>query len=51
MHSVLTDFPTEPYDGASTVELKEKNIPVDWEKCYKDRDAIRTMFQEKVTIE
>lgn len=51
MHSVLTDYPTEPYDGASTTELKETNIPVDWEKCFKDRESIRTMFQEKVTIE
>lgn len=51
MHSVLTDYPTEPYDGASTVDLKGKDIPVDWEKCYKERDTIRTMFQEKVTVE
>lgn len=51
MHSVLTDYPAEPYDGASTVDLKGKDIPVDWEKCYKERDTIRTMFQEKVTVE
>ncbi len=50
MHSVLKDFPTEPYDGASTTELKATDITVDWEKCYKERDAIRTMFQEKVTV-
>ena len=29
----------------------ETNIPVDWERCYKNREEIRTMFQEKVTIE
>lgn len=51
MHSVLTDYPTEPYDGQDTKVLKEKDIPVDWEKCYKDRDSIRTMFQEYVTVE
>ena len=51
MHSVLKDFPTEPYDGADTKTLMETNIPVDWERCYKDREEIRTMFQEKVTIE
>ncbi len=50
MHSVLADYPSEPYDGASTTELKEKDIPVDWVKCYKERDAIRTMFQENVTV-
>lgn len=51
MHSVLTDYPDEPYDGQSTVTLKENDIPVDWEKCYKERDSIRTMFQEYVTVE
>lgn len=51
MHSVLTDYPAEPYDGQDTVVLKEHDIPVDWEKCYKERDTIRTMFQEHVTVE
>ena len=49
MHSVLADYPTEPYDGANTAELRATDIKVDWEKCYKQRDEIRTMFQEKVT--
>ncbi len=51
MHSVLKDFPNEPYDGKATQELIDTNIEVDWEKCYKERDAIRTMFQEHVTVE
>lgn len=51
MHSVLKDFPTEPYDGAATTDLMANQITVDWEKCYKERDAIRTMFQENVTVE
>ncbi len=51
MHSVLNDFPTEPYDGAATADLMANQIEVDWEKCYKERDAIRTMFQENVTVE
>ena len=51
MHSVLTDYPEEPYDGAATTELMEKDIGVDWVRCYTERDAIRTMFQEKVTVE
>ena len=51
MHSVITDYATEPYDGKPTQELMDTNIPVDWEKCYKERDSIRTLFQENVTVE
>ncbi|MEG0271341.1 MAG: ABC transporter substrate-binding protein [Clostridia bacterium] len=51
MHSVLNGYAVEPFDGQPTDLLKEKQIPVDWVKCYKERDAIRTMFQEKVTVE
>lgn len=51
MHSVLTDYAAEPYDGKSTQELMDTNIEVDWEKCYKERDTIRTLFQENVTVE
>ena len=31
-------------------ELKINTIPIDWEKCYKQREEIRTMFQEYVTV-
>ena len=51
MHSVLTDYPTEPYDGKPTQELMDTNIEVDWEKCYTERDSIRALFQENVTVE
>ena len=51
MHSVITDYATEPYDGKPTQELMDTNIPVDWEKCYTERDSIRTLFQENVTVE
>ena len=51
MHSVLTDDPTEPYDGKPTQELMDTNIEVDWEKCYTERDSIRALFQENVTVE
>ena len=44
-------YATEPYDGKPTQELMDTNIPVDWEKCYKERDSIRTLFQENVTVE
>lgn len=51
MHSVLKDYPGEPFDGAATAELIEKDIGVDWESCFRDRDEIRTAFQERVTVE
>lgn len=50
MHSVLGDYPEPPYDAIPTSEILENIIPVDWEKCYKDREEIRTMFQEHITI-
>ncbi|MDD3409473.1 MAG: extracellular solute-binding protein [Eubacteriales bacterium] len=51
MHSVLTDYAAEPYDGQATADLMANQISVDWEKCYKERDSIRTMFQENVTVD
>ena len=30
--------------------LIEKDMGVDWERCYKQREEIRTKFQEAVTI-
>ena len=50
MHSVIENYPDEPYDGATVADLKGNEIPVDWEKTFKQRDELRTMFQEKVTI-
>ena len=29
----------------------DTNIEVDWEKCYTERDSIRALFQENVTVE
>ena len=39
-----------PYDSIDTNELIAKDIGVDWERCYHERDEIRTKFQESVTI-
>lgn len=50
MHSVRKDYPNAPYDAIPTAEIMANSVPVDWEKCYKERDAIRTMYQEHVTI-
>lgn len=51
MHSVLTGFETVPYDSVSTDGLIEKDMGVDWVRCYTQREEIRTQFQEKVTVQ
>lgn len=50
MHSVLKDYPNPPYDAIPTKEILKNTIPVDWEKCYREREEIRTMFQEYITV-
>ncbi|MBR2258819.1 MAG: extracellular solute-binding protein [Blautia sp.] len=50
MHSVLAGMKEVPYDSIDTDELISKDIGVDWERCYHDREEIRTRFQEAVTI-
>jgi iron(III) transport system substrate-binding protein len=49
MHSVRKDFPTLPYDAIPTAEIKANSIPVNWEDCYRQREEIRTRFEEAVT--
>ena len=49
MHSVLKGMPC-PYDSVDTDELMKKDIGVDWDRCYHQRDEIRTKFEEAVTI-
>ena len=51
MNGVRSDFTEIPYDGKPLKELLSNNNPVDWDKAYRQRDAIRTMFQEYVTVE
>ena len=50
MHSVLKGMTEVPYDSIDTDELIAKDIGVDWERCYHDREEIRTKFQEAVTV-
>ena len=50
MYSVRSDVTESPYDGLPLSELLKNTIPVDWDKCYKQREEIRTMFQEYVTV-
>ena len=50
MHSVIKDADLIPYDSLPNDALFSKTIDIDWEKCYKQRDSIRTLFEENVTI-
>jgi iron(III) transport system substrate-binding protein len=50
MHSVRKDYPTLPYDAKPTSEIVANNMPVNWENCYRQREEIRTKFQEAVTV-
>ncbi len=50
MYAVRSDVEEYPYDAVPLSKLLENTIPVDWEKCYKEREEIRTMFQEYVTL-
>ncbi len=50
MHSVRNDYPSAPYDAIPTSEIMANTISIDWEKCFRQREEIRTLFQENVTI-
>lgn len=51
MHSVFTGMKEVPYDSVDTDGLIEKDMGVDWVRCYTQREEIRTQFQERVTVE
>ena len=48
MHSTLKNV-GEPAGSVSTDELIGKDIGVDWEKAYRDREAILELWARKVT--
>lgn len=50
MYGVRDDVNDTPYDGLELSELLNNIITVDWEKCYRERNEIRTMFEEYVTV-
>lgn len=50
MHGVLKGMTEVPYDSISTDDLISMDIGVDWERCYHNREEIRTKFQEAVTV-
>jgi iron(III) transport system substrate-binding protein len=49
MHSVLASVTDVPFKSVDTKSLIEKDMGVDWEKAYKNREQIRNLWTEKVT--
>jgi len=49
MHSVRTGFPRAPYDAIPTTQVRSNSMPVIWENVYRQREEIRTRFEELVT--
>ena len=48
MHSTRNNFPRPPYDAIPTTQIRANNMPVNWENCFRQREEIRTRFQELV---
>ena len=46
VYNVLADR----YDSMDTDALAKMDMGVNWERCYHDREEIRTKFQEAVTL-
>ena len=49
MHSVLAGEKEYPYHSVDTDSLIEKDMGVDWEKAYKNREEINNLWTLKVT--
>ena len=49
MHSVLASMDKYPKNSVPTPELIKKDLGVDWQKAYHDREKINQMWTEKVT--
>ena len=49
MHSVFAGMKEIPFDSVDTEWLIEKNLGVDWENAYQNREAINTAWTEIVT--
>ena len=50
MHSVFKDMEEIPYGSVDTNWLIEKDLGVDWENAYQNREAINTAWTETVTM-
>ena len=49
MHSVLKGMTDVPYHSVSTDELIEKDIGVNWERAFRDREQIKETWTNKIT--
>ena len=49
MHSVRVNFEKNPYDAISSATVINRNIKVDWEDLYRQRDEIQYKFENQVT--
>ena len=49
MHSVLAGLADIPENSVDTQGLIEKDLGVDWEKAYRQREAINSLWTQKVT--
>ena len=49
MHSVIKDMEA-PYDGIDTLDILNNQLTIDWESTYKNREDLRTMFENNVSV-
>jgi iron(III) transport system substrate-binding protein len=49
MHSPVKGFAKLPYDGIPTTQITANSMNVNWENVYRQREEIRTRFEEYVT--
>ena len=49
MHSTLAETTEVPYKSVDTNELIQKDLGVDWEKAYREREEINQLWTVKVT--
>jgi iron(III) transport system substrate-binding protein len=49
MHSVFAGMEEIPYGSVDTDGLIAKDLGVDWENAYRNREEINTLWTEKVT--
>ena len=49
MHSVFAGMKEIPYASVDTDELIAKDLGVNWENAFQNREAINTAWTEKVT--
>jgi iron(III) transport system substrate-binding protein len=49
MHPVRSDFTQIPYDSIPTTQIRATTIPVNWENVFRQREELRTRFEENVS--